>query len=116
MTTPSQRIIATAERTLAATDANGRRLAIRLLGALDKLRLFKAAGPDLAQNEPYLGLAMLACSVTAIDDVPLPFPSSEAQIERAVQLLGDEGLTAVAEALAEAQDGAGSLDRDSAKN
>ena len=59
--------------------------------ALDKLRLFKAAGPvSLRTNQPWLGMAMLACSVAAIDDVPVPpRRSTRQQIEALVSRLGD---------------------------
>jgi hypothetical protein len=67
--------------------------------SLDKLRLFKAAGPVLAQNQPWLGMAMLACSVAEIDNVPVPAPINEQQIESMVTRLGDLGIAAVAEAL-----------------
>ena len=50
-------------RTQSVTDSDGRRLTLRRLTALDRLRLFKAAGPVLAQNQPWLGMALLACSV-----------------------------------------------------
>lgn len=73
---------------------------LRRLSALDKLRLFKAAGPALAQNGPWMGVALLAASVAAIDDVPVPAPMTEAQIEALVGRLGEEGLAAVADALA----------------
>ncbi len=43
-------------------DAQGRRLALRRLGALDKLRLFKAAGAELSPEPAWLGMAVLACS------------------------------------------------------
>ena len=69
------------------------------MGALDRLRLFKAIGPMLAQNPPYLGMAMLASSVTAIDDVPVPAPATESQIEALISRLGDTGISAVADAL-----------------
>ena len=82
------------------TDTQGRRLELRKLTALEKLRMFKAAGPHLAQNQPWLGMAVLACSVAAIDDVPVPMPASEALIEALVQRLGDDGINAVAAALA----------------
>lgn len=81
------------------TDAQGRALSLRRLTVLDRLRLFKAAGPVLAENAPWFGMAVLAASVEAIDGVPVPLPSSEAQIEAAVVRLGEEGLSAVAEAL-----------------
>ena len=82
------------------TDSQGRRLQLRKLTALDKLRLFKTAGPHLAQNQPWLGMAVLACSVAAIDDVPVPMPSTETLVESLVQRLGDDGIAAIAAALA----------------
>ncbi len=81
------------------TDATGRRIALRRLTALDKLRLFKAAGPDLSQNQPWLGMAVLACSVTSIDEVPVPTPITEQQIEAMIARLGDPGIAAIAAAL-----------------
>jgi len=80
-------------------DASGHLLQIKKLTALDRLRLFKAIGSTLAQNAPYLGLATLAASVTAIDKVPIPAPVNEAQIETLIRKLGDTGISAVAEVL-----------------
>ena len=77
-------------------DIGGRKLTIRVLNMRDRLRLFKALGPELSLNEPYLGFAALAASVSAVDGVPLPFPSSEAAIEHAAERLGEAGLEAVA--------------------
>ena len=97
--TPTETILAAAPPTV--TDAQGRRIALRRLNALDKLRLFKAAGPVLAQNQPWLGMAVLACSVAAIDDVPVPAPGTEGQIEALIARLGDAGIEAIAAALSE---------------
>ena len=97
--TPSETIIAAAATAPVVTDAEGRRITLRRLSALDKLRLFKAAGPVLAQNQPWLGMAVLACSVTAIDEVPVPAPATEQQIEAMVARLGDAGINAIAAAL-----------------
>jgi len=97
--TPSATIIAAAASTEIVTDGEGRRLLVRKLSALDRLRLFKAAGPVLAQNQPWLGMALIACSVAAIDDVPMPQPANELQIEGMIGRLGDAGLAAVAHAL-----------------
>ncbi len=105
--TPSARIVAAAAATLQAVDEGGRALELRRLGALDKLRLFKALGPVLSQNAPYLGMAMLASSVTAIDGVPVPPPVTELQVEQMVGRLGDAGIAAIAEALAPSEVGAG---------
>jgi hypothetical protein len=97
--TPSARLIAAAAETMSVVDAEARTLVLRRLGALDKLRLFKAVGSLLSQNEPYLGMAMLACSVASIDGVPIPPPTNEAQVESLVSRLGDAGIAAAAAAL-----------------
>jgi hypothetical protein len=97
--TPSARIVAVATEQQTITDASGRKLGLRRLTALDKLRLFKAAGPELAQNDAWLGMAMLANSVIAIDDVPIPSATNEQQIEAMVGRLGDVGIAAVADVL-----------------
>lgn len=97
--TPSSTIILGATSGSVVSDTEGRRIAVRRLTALDKLRLFKAAGPVLSQNQLWLGMAVLAYSVTAIDDVPVPVPSNEVQIEAIVSRLGDAGINAVAAVL-----------------
>ena len=97
--TPSATIVASAMATEIVVDDQGRKLTIRRLHALDRLRLFKAAGPFLAQNQPWLGMALVACSVAAIDDIPFPPPVSEPQIEAMIGRLGDTGIAAVASAL-----------------
>jgi hypothetical protein len=97
--TPSEAIVASATAAPTITDADGRSITLRRLTALDKLRLFKAAGPILAQNQPWLGMAVLACSVVAIDGVPVPAPANELQIEAMVGRLGDAGISAIAASL-----------------
>lgn len=97
--TPTRQIVATANERLAVTDSTGRMIEVRRPNALDRLRLFKAVGPALAENDRYLGLAMLAVCVTAIDGVPVPAPTTEHQIESLVQRLDDAGLTAIGDAL-----------------
>lgn len=97
--TPSDAVLQDRSTEWSVTDALGRRLSLRTLNALDKLRLFKAAGPELAQNPPWLGMAMLASSVRAIDDIPVPPPTNEQQIEALVGRLGDAGLATISEAL-----------------
>jgi hypothetical protein len=44
-------------------------------------------------------MALLASSVVAIDDVPVPAPVNEHQIEAMIARLGDTGVAAVAAAL-----------------
>jgi hypothetical protein len=97
--TPSASILAAATAAETIVDGDGRRLSIRRMTALDRLRLYKAAGASLSQNQPWLGMAFIACSVGAIDDVPVPAPSNELQIEAMIARLGDAGVAAVAQAL-----------------
>jgi hypothetical protein len=85
-------------------DRRGRVLTPRKLTVLDRLRLFKAAGPVLAENHPWFGMAILAASVAEIDGVPVPIPVNETQIEAAVSRLGDDGLTAIANAIDEVEE------------
>jgi|ERR1700678_1714724 hypothetical protein len=98
MATPSQLLMMAAVQLETVSDDLGRRLTVRRLTALDRLRLFKAVGAELAQNLPYFGMAALAASVIEIDCVPVPPPMTEAQLEGLVQRLGDEGIEAVARA------------------
>ncbi len=99
MVTPSGQIIAAAASTFIVHDADGHELVLKKLTALDRLRLFKAIGPVLSQNNAYLGMAMLAACVVAIDTVPVPPPVTEGQVEALVGRLGDSGIAAVAAAL-----------------
>jgi hypothetical protein len=97
--TPSQSIMWSNGQPLEIFDKNGRKLSVRRLTALDTLRLFKAAGPVLAQNEPWLAMAGLAFSVLEIDGIPVPTPVTEAQIETMIERLGEVGLEAVADTI-----------------
>ena len=96
---PSKTIVSESNRTRTVIDGRGRRLTIKHLTALDTLRLFKAAGAVLAQNEPWLTMAGLAFSALEIDSVPVPAPATESQIEGLIDRLGDDGLSAIAAAI-----------------
>ena len=97
--TPSRMIIANAQKISHVKDTLGRTLTIRQIQALDRLRLLKAAGAELSQNDAWLNVAALAISVIEIDGTPRAAPVNERQIEMAVSELGDAGLEAVAKAL-----------------
>ena len=101
MQTPSQAYVAAAQKTRDVVDVTGRILTIRRINTLDRLRLFKALGPSLADNDRYLGIACLAFAVTSIDGVPLPQPTNEAQLEAAIDRIGDAGIEAIAATLRE---------------
>ncbi len=98
--TPTELILKPGSEPIRIKDANGRDIAIRLLNALDKMRLLKAAGSVLSENQAWLGVAMLAASVIELQGVPIPVPINENQIETIVGRLGDVGLDAIAESLA----------------
>ena len=99
MITPTDRVLADANNVLQVTDSLGRKLAIRRISALDRLRLLKAAGPALSQNDAWLNMAALVISVVELNGIPRPTPINERQIESAISELGDGGLDAIAEAL-----------------
>jgi len=56
---------------------------------------------DLAENKAYFGLARLAAMVSAIDDVPVPFPANEQGLEAILDRLDEDGVEAVGLAAAE---------------
>jgi hypothetical protein len=76
-------------------DKVGRRLTLRKFGVLETLRMFKALGRELSENNAYVGVASYAGSVAMIDDTPMPFPTSEAGVELLVERLGDDGMEAL---------------------
>src|SRR5271155_5135130 len=75
----------TGKTTVIVNDARGRQLEVRKLKPLDRLRLVETIGADNALNQPYLGYATLAASVTAIDGKPVPRISSKLALEALVQ-------------------------------
>jgi len=93
--TPSQAIVAASANVTEITDASGRRLTLRTLNVVDQVRLLRAIGPAQSGNEPYVNMVQAAASVTAIDDIPLPFPTNEKQIDAAVARIGDAGFAAI---------------------
>jgi hypothetical protein len=80
-------------------DDAGRRLSLRKVGVLETLRLYKALGPELAMNGPYMAAARIAASVAMIDHVPVPFPANEAAVEALLARLDEDGVAAVAAAI-----------------
>ena len=112
--TPSQAIVKAASFPQTVTDAQGRALGVRKLGALDRLKMFEVVGPDNARNEAYLGYAALAFHVTSIDGEAVGRPANRMQLEALVQRLGDDGLEAVGSALQSAM--AQETDPDAIKN
>jgi hypothetical protein len=88
------------ERNASVVDARGRLIKVRKLGAVDRMRLFKVAGPDGSQIDRYMGYAFLGASATEVDGVPMPFPTTSLILDTHVGRLEEDGLAAVAKALA----------------
>ena len=103
--TPSARIVAEAAAPSEVTDALGRVLEVRRPGALDRLRLFKALGPALAQNERYVGYAMLAMCVARSMGCRCRSRRNEGQLEALVQRLGDAGMVAIGQGVGRCRPG-----------
>lgn len=82
-------------------DSRGRRLIVKRLRVLDRMRLADMVGTSSAQNPEYFGFAMLAATVTHIDDRALPKIANKNWLEARVAELDDEGLDAVAAHFAE---------------
>jgi hypothetical protein len=99
--TASETIVASANKTAEVIDVRTRVLVVKRLGALDRMRLFAAAGAELAANDRWMGMAAIACSVVKIDADLVPKPGTRREIEALVDLLDDEGLEAVGSAYAE---------------
>lgn len=106
MTGPGDTIVRSAEQTFPIKDVRDRTIMYRRMTALDRLRLLKAAGPELSRNESWLGMAALVMTVTEIDGVPRVAPMNEKMIEAAVAELGDDGLQAISDHLVHMGDGA----------
>lgn len=88
------------DRTAKVVDSQGRTFTVKTIGAVQRMKLFAAAGPEKSLVDRYLAYCMIGASVTSIDDVPVPFPRSSGEIEAIVGRLDDHGVEAVAEALA----------------
>ncbi len=94
--TPTQSIIEDSVKRDVIQDQTGRRIGVRTLGPVDTLRLYKAAGPTLSENNAWLQFAALAIAVSDIDGVPVPPPTTEGQIESIISRLGEAGINAIA--------------------
>lgn len=84
--------------TTTVTDALGRSITLKPMNVRETARLIKIIGredPRDAQNQTYVTMALIAASVTAIDDVPTQPIIKPEHIEDAIARLGDEGFAAV---------------------
>lgn len=97
--TPSAQIVANANRTATVTDSLGRTIEVKRLIVSERLRFLKAVPGQLQANPLWMTNALSIASVITLNGIPVPMPTSEAGIERAGDVLGDEGLDAAQSAL-----------------
>lgn len=100
--TPTQAAVNAAQKHIRVRDANGRVIGIKKLGAGERMKMMRILGGTLSDNIAYFGHAMLAAAVRELDGEAKPMPTSAAQIEALVELLDDDGLTAIAEGIQKA--------------
>lgn len=110
--TPVQSVVNAAAKVLKAVDGRGRAFTIRRPSSLERMRILRAIGGELAANEPYLGYCMLAASVRELDGERLAIPATSKEFEALIDRLGDEGIEAVAKAFKAAQDEAEAAETD----
>lgn len=75
-------------------DAKGRTLSLRGMSLVEQYRLAKAVGAETAKNDVAWSMAQTAAAVRDIDGVPLPYPTTDAQVEQNIERIGDEGYAA----------------------
>lgn len=80
---------------------DGRTIKVRKLTPRRRMQVFAFVGSELAGNQQYMSMAMIAASVVAIDGEGIPMPTSRREIEALVERLGDEGMDAAGRGVAE---------------
>lgn len=98
---PSEQIVADANRIVKTTDARGRTLGVRKLNMAIRRRILKALSDEMSRKQQYLGLVMVAACVVEIDGDAISLPSTELQFDALIDRLDDDGFEAVGAALVE---------------
>lgn len=99
--TPTQQMTEDANRAHVVVDSKGRRITLQKPGLLAQFRLVKIVGGDTAMNRVYMGMLLPVTFVVAIDDSPVPAPTTQAQLDALIQRLDEHGLSACAAGLQE---------------
>ena len=76
------------------TDAQGRRIKLRVVDPGFALMLAEAAG-DASANVGFMRLAGLYLLVDEIDGMPVPFPQDKDQLYAVARQLGNDGVAAL---------------------
>ena len=84
------------------TDADGRVLEMRAVSWRERMRMIRVCGAA-ADIDRFMGHALIAASVRAIDGTPMPFPTRVEDVESATNTLDDAGMEAAAKWLSAQQ-------------
>lgn len=77
------------------TDASGRKIKLRTMTVLDQIHVLKAVGAEHSDNQRYVQMVECVWMVDSIDGIPFVLPKNENQIDKAISLLGNDGMSAV---------------------
>lgn len=99
--TPAAQIVDAARKTAEVTDARGRKIAFRKLGALAKVDLSDILGAKRAANPGVIGAAAGAFAVTAIDGQAVLPPTGWLELRNLIDRLDEDGLEAVTRGMLE---------------
>jgi len=84
-----------ADQAIVLTDVRGRKLKIKPIDVLYESQLTRMFGTEAAANLPYMmGFVYPAASVCEIDGVAYPRPTSQKEVDEAIERLGREGFAA----------------------
>ena len=99
--TPSEKVVASASRSVEATDGLGRRLLLKRPLLSDQLDLMVVVGPEAAKNDMYMAMMNVLLHVQSIDDEPILPLTSKKAVDEMINKLGNEGVEAVTGAISE---------------
>ena len=92
--TPSQAVLADANRSVVVTDSRGRKLTLRQPKFADEFRIVAVVGAELAANQVYMGMLNPLLFIAEIDGMVQPFPSSKIAVDSLINTAGREGFLA----------------------
>jgi hypothetical protein len=83
------------------TDSRGRLIKLRKPSVLAQFKLVSLVGGEQAKNEVYMQMVMPVIYVTEIDGVAVFPPQTQAELNKIIERLDEDGLQAVGEGLQE---------------
>ncbi|NHN88861.1 hypothetical protein [Acetobacter conturbans] len=74
---------------------SGKKLTFREITPGEMLDLILACGAEGARNDAYLSVVQQWCSIRAINNIPIPFPTNKQSIRDLADELGNDGIEAL---------------------